>query len=265
MDLKLQDELYELALTAARAAGDLLMNRPSKFDVTQKTSAVDFVTQMDKQSESLIIDLILGRRADDSILAEEGGNHTGNSGITWVVDPLDGTVNYFYDLPGWNISIAAMDSQGVQIGVVYAPSIDSLWAARKGKGATLNGAEIEVGQVEELAKSLITTGYSYELERRIEQGEVTSAIVPQVRDLRRFGAAAVDLCNVACGRVDGYFEYGLQPWDRAAGMLIASEAGAISTNLTGAEPDYEMIICANPTLQPKLLAAVSAAYRQARG
>ena len=142
MNSETKAELLELALGIAKSAGDLLMARPDVFDLETKSTAIDFATQMDTASEKLIVSKILESRPDDGIIGEEGSSIPSKSGVTWVIDPLDGTVNYFYGIAGWNVSIAAKDSEGVQVGVVYAPSINSLWAATKGGGATCNGKKI---------------------------------------------------------------------------------------------------------------------------
>lgn len=249
------DELFALALRIAKSAGELLCDRPENFDINQihqKSSARDFATHMDHASEKLIVNSILAARPDDGIIGEEGTNRESNSGITWVIDPIDGTVNYFYNLPGWNISIAAKDDRGVFLGIVYAPTLNSLWHALRGGGAFLNGKSIHCSQVDRLGESLIATGFSYDLHERVKQGEKIASLIPRVRDIRRNGAAAVDLCHVAGGSVDGYFESGLKEWDLAAGGLIAREAGALVTGRAGGEPGEGMVIAAGPALHPLL-------------
>lgn len=260
MDPRLQDEIFELAVTAARFAGDYLMKRPDVFDVTQKSSRVDFATQMDKNSESMIVDLILGKRPLDGIIGEEGSARPSQSGITWIIDPLDGTVNYFYGLPGWNVSIAARDDEGELVGVVYAPTINKIWSARRGHGAFCNSQPISCNDPVDLSMALIATGLSYQLEVRKRQAQVLSGLIPQVRDIRRNGAAAVDLCFVAMGAFDAYFEYGLQEWDSAAGGLIAREAGALVTNLAGGPADRSMVIAAGPHLHAQLLSEIRSSW-----
>ena len=253
MSLNLRDELVILAEEVARSAGAHLMKRPEAFTVTEKSSAVDFATQMDQQAESLIVDALLTARPDDGIIAEEGAAKANKSGITWVIDPLDGTVNYLYGLPGWNISIAAKDESGVIAGVVFAPTIASLWRATKGGGAFLNNQKIKCNNPVDLGMALIATGFSYDLELRKEQGNRIEKLIPKIRDIRRNGAAAVDLCYVAMGAVDGYFESSLKEWDFAAGGLIATEAGAIISGRTGGAPDGDMVVCAGPALHAQLL------------
>ncbi len=246
-------ELLKLAESVARAAGSYLMNRPSTFTFTEKSSVVDFATQMDQQSEELIVKQILAVRADDGIIAEEGAAKPSKSGITWVIDPLDGTVNYLYGLPGWNVSIAAKDKDGVLVGVVYAPSINGFWSAIRGGGAKYNGNKIKCNNPVTLDKSLLATGFAYDLNLRVSQGDTMAKLLPKIRDLRRNGAAAVDLCYVAMGAIDGYFEGSLKEWDYAAGGLIATEAGAVISGRGGKAADSDLVVCAGPALHAQLL------------
>jgi len=246
-------QLLTLAVDVAQKASTLLSARPSNFEIKQKSSVVDFATQMDNASEKLIVELLLAARPDDGIIGEEGAERASQSGITWVIDPLDGTVNYFYGLPGWNVSIAAKDRDGVIVGVVDAPSINSLWTATKGGGAHFNGQPIRCNEPVALERALIGTGFSYSLERRVGQAEFAKDLIPRIRDLRRAGAAAVDLCNVAMGALDAYFEIDLQEWDLAAGGLIATEAGAMVSGRLGAAPGPLMVIAAGPTLHRELV------------
>ena len=246
-------ELLKLAHTVAKLAGSHLMNRPSSFTFTEKSSAIDFATQMDQQAEELIVREILTSRPDDGIIAEEGAARTSKSGITWVIDPLDGTVNYLYGLPGWNVSIAAKDKDGVLVGVVYAPSINGLWSAVRGGDATYNGDKIKCNDPVTLDKALLSTGFAYDLNLRISQGDTMAKLLPRIRDLRRNGAAAVDLCYVAMGALDGYFEASLKEWDHAAGGLIATEAGAVVSGPAGGAPSSELVVAAGPSLHAQLL------------
>ena len=222
-----ENQILELALTIARQAGELLMDRPSSWDLTVKTTAIDIATQMDHASEKLIVEAILSARPNDGIIGEEGADREGTSGLTWVIDPIDGTVNYFYGLPGWNISIGVKDLQGVLVGVVHSPTFNSTWHAVRGGGAFLNNEKIECNNPVELDKALIATGFAYEVKDRENQMEIIDQLIPKIRDIRRMGAAATDLCCVASGMVDGYIETGLKEWDLAAGSLIAREAGAV--------------------------------------
>ena len=245
-DANLTAELLELAKRVGREAGELLQKRPTTFEVSTKSTAMDVVTQMDSQSETHIVSEILKARPDDGIIGEEGSERTSKSGITWVIDPLDGTVNYLYGLPGWNVSIAAKDSEGVVVGVVVAPTINSTWYASRGGGAFLNEQPITCNDGVELNRALIATGFAYDLDARPAQLAQLSELLNRIRDIRRNGAAAVDLCHVAMGALDGYFEKGLQEWDLAAGGLIASEAGAKVTTVAGTT------IAAGPSLHATL-------------
>jgi len=249
-------DLLKLAVDVATQAATLLSTRPSNFEINQKSSAVDFATQMDHASEKLIVEAILAARPGDGIIGEEGAARESTSGITWVIDPLDGTVNYFYGLPAWNVSVAAKDEQGVLVGVVCAPTINSLWTAVRGGGATWNGNPIACNDPITLDRALIATGFSYSLEKRIGQAEFAKNLIPHIRDIRRAGAAAVDLCQVAMGAVDGYFEIDLKEWDLAAGGLIAREAGALVTGRNGGAAGEAMVIAAGPALHALLLTEI---------
>jgi myo-inositol-1(or 4)-monophosphatase len=242
-------ELLGLAERVAREAGDFLATRPDVFDLSEKTSAVDFATQMDIAAEKLIVQALLAARPNDGIIGEEGSERLGTSGITWVIDPIDGTVNYFYGIPGWNVSIAAKGVDGVLVGAVYSPATDSFWSAARGQGAHFNGKKIACNEPVDLSMALIATGFAYDRGDRVRQAQLFASLLPRIRDFRRNGAAAVDLCYVAMGALDGYFEIGLKEWDLAAGGLIAREAGAIVTG----DPDLgEMVIAAGPALHPIL-------------
>ena len=256
METSLQLELLELAKRIGREAGELLCQRPTDFELSIKSSAIDFATQMDKASEELIVNRILSARPDDGIIGEEGSSKESKSGVTWVIDPLDGTVNYVYNLPGWNICIAAKDEEGVQVGVVVAPSINGFWYARKGGGAYYNDKKIKCNEPVQLSGALLATGFAYDLEKRLEQVDLAAKLIPKVRDVRRLGAAGVDLSYVAMGVLDGFYEYGLNEWDYSAGGLIATEAGALMTGRNGGPVGKEMTIVAGPTLHALLTAEV---------
>ena len=197
-------ELLELARKVGLDAGALLMERPPAFEIESKSTAIDIATQMDKKAEKFIVESLLAARPDDGIIGEEGSAVESKSGITWVIDPLDGTVNYLYDLPGWNVSIAAKDEHGQLVGVVTAPSINSTWWAIRGGGAFFNGRVIRCNDPIEMDRALLATGFQYDTAHRGQQIDHVSRALPIIRDIRRNGAAAVDLCHVAMGRVDGY-------------------------------------------------------------
>ena len=243
-------ELLELAQRVGRDAGALLMERPPAFEIESKSTAIDIATQMDKKAEKFIVESLLAARPDDGIIGEEGAAVSSKSGITWVIDPLDGTVNYFYGLPGWNVSIAARDDQGSVVGVVTAPTINSTWWATRGGGAFYNGHAIRCNDPIALDRALIATGFQYDLAHRISQLNDLTKLVPVARDVRRNGAAAVDLCHVAMGALDAYYEDGLKDWDWAAGGLVATEAGATFAQF-GSGP-MQTTLAAGPTLHREL-------------
>ena len=257
--MTLANELLLLAESIARKAGTLLTDRPSKFELDQKSGVFDFATQMDHESEKLIVTEILSARPHDGLIGEEGANQESKSGITWVIDPIDGTVNYLYDIPGWCISIAAKDNDGGLVGVVYSPATQSLWRASRGEGAQLNGIPIKCNDPVALDRALIGTGFAYDIEKRKIQAELIAQLLPQIRDFRRLGACAVDICHVASGSLDAYFEAGVNEWDYAAAGLIATEAGAkVSIDKGIWNGEKNMVIVAGPTLHAPLSAQIRA-------
>lgn len=246
------NELLDLAVQIAKKAGALLLERPDQLSIDTKTSKLDIVTHMDKASEKLIVEAILAARPDDGIIGEEGADRPSKSGYTWVIDPIDGTVNYFYNMHGWSVSIAIRDSQGVVVGVVYAPTINSMYTAVRGEGSFLNGERLMCNEPIELNRALLATGFHYVQEFREVQLKQFNNLILSVRDIRRNGSAAIDICHVAAGLVDGYYEIGLHPWDRDAADLIATEAGAKVTVHQLAKG--ELTIAAGPHLHQLLSA-----------
>jgi myo-inositol-1(or 4)-monophosphatase len=251
-------DLVALASAVAREAGELLLARHGQAAVVQtKSSPTDVVTEMDHAAERLIRDRLLAARPDDAILGEEGGQ-TGTGLVRWVVDPLDGTVNYLYGLPGWAVSVAAEVAGVVVAGAVCVPLQRSTFTATLGGGAWLDSAfdgsprRLACNSGLELRDALVATGFGYPAGQRAAQGRVVAAVLPRVRDIRRAGAAAVDLCSVAAGRVDAYYEQGTHYWDIAAGGLIAREAGAVTGGLRGDEPGEAMTLAADPVLFAEL-------------
>jgi myo-inositol-1(or 4)-monophosphatase len=210
------------------------------------------VTEFDRASERLIVERLAAARPDDAIVGEEGTATHGTTGVHWLIDPIDGTTNFLYDLPGYAVSIAAADADGALVGAVYIPALDELFAARRGGGATLDGVPISCGQLSLASSALVGTGFSYLPERRTAQAERVARLIPHVRDIRRLGAASVDLCFVAAGRLDAYFEEHLGPWDLAAGELIAREAGCRTGDFSSGPARPEQVLVANPTLFPAL-------------
>lgn len=248
--------LLDLAKRAARAAGDELLRRYGHVEgLATKSTATDPVSDADREAERILVTTILGDRPDDGIIGEEGTDRPGASGLTWVVDPLDGTVNYLYQLDNFSVSVAAQDAAGSVVGVVYDPVRDRLFSAVRGSGAYLDGRSLRVNDPVPVSRALLATGFGYAAERRAAQGAMIAHLLPLVRDIRRFGSAALDLCSVAAGTVDGYLEEGVQAWDVAAGGLIAAEAGATVTTATptGAPTG---IFAAGPALHAELAALV---------
>ncbi|HLI37630.1 MAG TPA: inositol monophosphatase family protein [Streptosporangiaceae bacterium] len=274
------EDLLAIAAGAARKAAVLLASgqtgeRPEV--VATKSSPTDVVTEMDRRAEALITGLIRDVRPGDVILGEEAGETRGSprpagtaggasaAPVRWIVDPLDGTVNYLYGLPDWAVSIAAETGGTIVAGVVDIPMRGEVFTAALGQGAWLRGLPVPGGSAGgrppvrlhctrdvALGQALVATGFGYEAGRRRVQGEVASALLPQIRDIRRGGSAAVDLCQVAAGRMDAFYERGLNYWDYAAGALIAREAGARVTGLGGRPPGPAMVIAAGPALHAQL-------------
>jgi myo-inositol-1(or 4)-monophosphatase len=254
-------ELVELAEGAARQAGTLLHEalREQHKEISTKTSSTDMVSEMDHAAEKLILDRLLGARPDDAVLAEEGGERPGTSGVRWVIDPLDGTTNYLYAHPRYSVSIAAEVDGQVVVGVVADPALGEVFTSVKGGGTRLNGEAVVHSGKEDLATALVATGFSYLGDRRAAQAAVLTHLLPAVRDIRRHGVASLDLCWVACGRVDAYYEVGLQPWDVAAGVLIAAEAGAVVSGVDGGPPSGASVLATAPGIAAELLALLGAA------
>ncbi|WP_420717819.1 inositol monophosphatase family protein [Streptomyces antarcticus] len=255
---ELKAELLDVGLEAARQAGELLRDgRPADLAVAAtKSSPIDVVTEMDIAAEKLITGILAGRRPEDGLLGEEGADVPGTSGVRWVVDPLDGTVNYLYGLPGWSVSIAAEYRGETVVGIVAVPMRGETFHALLGGGAWLGGRRLACRAAAPLDQALVATGFAYIQARRARQAAVGQRIIPLVRDIRRGGSAAVDLCDVAAGRLDGYYERGLNPWDLAAGDLIAREAGAVTGGRPGKPASGELALAATPavfaSLQPLL-------------
>ncbi|APY85954.1 inositol monophosphatase [Streptomyces alfalfae] len=246
----LKAELLDVALEAAHRAGAFLRDgRPADLGVAAtKSSAVDVVTEMDLASEKLITDFLAERRPDDGVLGEEGASSEGSSGVQWVIDPIDGTVNYLYGRPDWSVSVAARKDGETLVGVVHAPMRGETGRAVLGEGAFLNDEPTRVRPAPPFEQALVGTGFGYVAERRAQQAEVARQLIPRVRDIRRGGSAAIDLCDVAAGRLDAYYERGLNPWDFAAGDLIAREAGALTGGRPGERLSGELAVAAPPGL-----------------
>ena len=216
-----------LAERAALAAGEVLMSYFGRAadGLDMKSSPTDPVSDADREAEHTIRELLLGERADDGLVGEEGSRETPGNGRTWIVDPLDGTVNFLYGMRNWAVSIALEDAEGLAAGVVFNPVDAECFSATRGGGAVINGRRIHVTSCPSLDRAMVATGFSYEADQRASQAQLLTRLLPRVRDIRRAGAAALDLAYVACGRVDAFYERGLKRWDEAAGRLLVEEAG----------------------------------------
>ncbi len=256
-------ELRALASDLATRAGALALEGRRGLGVGQpvahdtKSTPTDPVTEFDRAAEVLIVTTLRRARPDDSIVGEEGADHAGTSGFEWHIDPIDGTANFVYDLPAWCTSVAVVDDNGPLAGAVYVPVTDELFSAARGEGASRNGSPIRCSTASDLAMALVGTGFSYSPAVREVQARRLTELLPQVRDLRRYGSAALDLCMVACGRLDAYFEEHLNSWDLAAGVLIASEAGATTSNFGSGPAGTDATVAAAPGLHAALLTLIA--------
>jgi fructose-1,6-bisphosphatase/inositol monophosphatase family enzyme len=253
------NELLTVAVEAARGAGDLLLERFRRpaTGIGRKSSSTDMVSDADRDAEKLIRGILEQRRPQDAILGEEGGSTSGESGLRWIVDPLDGTTNYLYGRPEWSVSVAVESAQGVIAGVVHDPSRGETFSAMRGQGAKLNGEEIRASALDDLSRALISTGFSYLPEERLLQSRALGAVLPRVRDVRRNGSAAIDLAWVACGRADGYYEVPIMVWDRAAGLLLVEEAGGLTSPLAPIGSGGDGVVAAGVGIHAELAAIAS--------
>jgi len=242
--------LRTLAVELAVGAGAILIDRLDtvRLDVGTKSSSTDMVTEVDRASETYITSALAERRPGDGLLGEEGARRDSETGVRWVIDPLDGTTNYLYGYPAFSVSIGIEVHGEIAVGVVRDPLHDETFAAVRGEGAQCNDLALHIAGAPTLATALVATGFAYQAENRARQAEVLTHVLPRVRDIRRGGSAALDLCAVAMGRVDCYYERGMGPWDFAAGALIAAEAGASVGNLDGGPPSSDIVVAAPPHL-----------------
>jgi myo-inositol-1(or 4)-monophosphatase len=258
------EELLEIARSVADEAGVLAarLRREGVEVAATKSSPIDIVTAADRATEDLIRGRLAALRPDDGFLGEESGAATGTSGLTWIVDPIDGTANYLYDLPNWSVSIAAVEGDPdpatwtALAGAVAAPILGELYTASAGGGAYVGGRRLHVREPVPLNRALVATGFHYTQEIRTNQARVAQPLLARIRDLRRAGGAAIDLAYVAAGRIDAYFEQGLNPWDQAAGALLVREAGGVVTGLDHAAATDRMIIAGHADVVAELRAAL---------
>jgi myo-inositol-1(or 4)-monophosphatase len=258
------DELLTIASTIALRAGELARKRRTEgIEIAgTKSSPVDVVTEADRETEALIRSLLADARPHDGFFGEESGTEAGTSGLNWIVDPIDGTVNYIYGVPHYAVSIAVVQGEpdpltwSALAGVVINPATGELFSATLGGGAHLDGVPIAVADAVPLSQALVATGFAYNSATRSEQGAVVAGLLSRVRDFRRMGTASLDLCFVASGRVNAYFERTLSPWDHAAGALIAREAGATVKGLHDQAPSHRLILAAHPAVALELERAI---------
>jgi fructose-1,6-bisphosphatase/inositol monophosphatase family enzyme len=255
-DLRTRHPLLAIAWSAAHRAGAFLRDeRPDDLRIDTKSTITDVVSEMDRGAERMLVDDLLGARPADGFLGEEGGERHGTSGVRWVVDPLDGTVNYLHRIPMWGVSVAAEVHGAAELGVVVLPEFGETYVGVLGGGAWLvregQVQRLRVSECASLERAVVATGFGYRAERRVRQAEVVRALMPRVADIRRMGAAVVDFCWLARGRVDAYYESGLNPWDTAAGALIATEAGIV---ITGSAESADYFVAATPAIASELAA-----------
>jgi myo-inositol-1(or 4)-monophosphatase len=243
-------QLCDFAARMAQAAGDLVGGALQNVrTIDTKSSGTDFVTEMDRAAEALLLSMIDAERPDDGILGEEGSSRPGTSGIRWVVDPIDGTTNYVYRHPLFSVSVGC-ERNGIGVaGAVAVPMLRELFTGWLGGGAYCNGKPIKVTDETVLSKTLVGTGFAYLPEPRAAQGRRLAALLGDIGEMRRGGSAAIDLCFVAAARLDAYYQDGLQPWDECAGLVIAAEAGASITRLAMSE---EVLLVSNPGVHDQL-------------
>lgn len=251
------DDLATVGWEAAIGAAEFLLHeRPAELRVDYKSSRTDPVTEMDRKAESLIVQHIRASRPDDGFLGEEGSDDAGTSGVRWIIDPLDGTVNYLYGQPLWGVSVAAEVDGVLHLGIVVTPAQDEAFFGIRGRGSwrvhRQQAERLPGSTVTDLGLALVTTGFGYDAEHRRAQAAFLARLAPRIRDLRRFGACVVDLTWLSMGRVDAYYEQGVNLWDFAAGAVIAREAGLVVSGLHGDDPTSDLILAAPPRLHEEL-------------
>ena len=253
------DGLLELATALARQGGEVaLAGRRAATDLaalggSTKSTSTDLVTEYDRAAERTIVEALRRLRPGDAIVGEEGTADEGDTGYAWFIDPIDGTTSFVYDQPTWSCSVGVAHHGTMVAGAVFLPVLDELFSAVAGGGATCNDRPITVSGTDHLSLALIATGFSYRAEGRRRQAAQLAEMIGEIRDIRRTGSAAVDLCFVAAGRVDAYFETGLNAWDCAAGELIARQAGAITSDFGGGAARPEQMLAATPGVHAALV------------
>ena len=253
-------KIKDVARDAAVEAGKYALERIGDLGkISRKKGFTDLVTDVDKKCEEIIIGIIGREFPDHAILAEESGEHSAEGGFKWVVDPIDGTTNYTHAFPFFCASIGVIFDGSVKVGVVYDPSRDELFSAEKGNGAFLNNRRIKVSKSEKVRDSLVATGFACDIKGKMANIDKFKNMLENAQALRRAGSAALDLCYVACGRFDGFWEFQLNPWDTAAGQLIVSEAGGTITLLNGEPFDIfqKEIVATNGRIHKEMLSLLN--------
>jgi myo-inositol-1(or 4)-monophosphatase len=247
--------LYDLCREIAVGAGRVARERRTRtFQVQTKSTPTDIVTEVDRSVEQWLVEQIAAARPGDAVLGEEGGGRAGSTGVRWILDPIDGTVNFLLDIPSWAVSVAVEVAGTVVAGCVYNPSSDEAFHAVQGGGAFVGRRRLTGPRDVSLDRAVVGTGFGYDARRRVGQAAVVAALLPQVADIRRIGAASLDLCAVAAGRLDAYYEVGLNPWDWSAGLLVAQEAGCLSSGLRGRPAGAHMTAVTSPGLAADFVA-----------
>lgn len=257
------DAALALAVNVAREAGALLLElgRSPARGVRSKSTATDLVSAADERAERAIVTAIRRQRPDDGLVAEEGSSAPGSSGVSWYVDPLDGTINYLYGIPHWSVSICCADTSGALAAVVFDPLRNELFSATRGGGARLGERRLAVTDKRDLASALVATGFGYDAAHRATQGRILTSVLGEIRDVRRFGSAALDLSWLAAGRWDAYFEAVDKPWDWMAGAMIVRESGGRVTELKPADPAFPSLAASGTAIHDDLVALLARATR----
>jgi myo-inositol-1(or 4)-monophosphatase len=256
--------LRDVALSLAREAGDMALagRRKGPIAASTKSSSIDMVTEFDKASEKLITHGLSTLRPHDGIVGEEGAQVNSSTGIVWHIDPIDGTTNFLFDVPMWAVSIGAVDEHGPVAGAVYVPALGEMFSAARGCGATVNETPLRVRDNSSVNDALIATGFSYDIAQRPHHAQRVSAMLNHVRDIRRMGAAAIDLCFVAAGRIDAYFEENLNSWDLVAGQIIVTEAGGVVSNFAGGTVDPQQVLASSSSLHQQMVSLIAECGRE---
>ncbi|MCW2656046.1 MAG: Inositol-phosphate phosphatase [Jatrophihabitans sp.] len=253
------DELEGIAVALAEGAAQVVRDaRGDAVDVSAKSTVTDLVTEIDRRTERWLVAEIARRRPGDAVLGEEGGGRAGSTRVRWVLDPIDGTVNFVLGLPQYAVSVAAEVDGVVVAGAVCNPVTGERFRAHRGGGAYLGDQRLTGPRDVPLPRAVVGTGFSYDAGQRARQIAVVAPLLPRLADIRRLGASSLDICFVAAGRIDGYFEAGLNEWDYAAGALVASEAGCQVTGLRGRPPSTRMVAVTGPGLAAELFGLLEA-------